>query len=235
MNKTYFPLAALAAAALLASCASGTDEAARHITLVNTASILFPIPARNSEELENYKTLFWMQLTEFSPHTTMVQSISEVRTGPGETYEIVNILVPGEQVTYNGQVGPWLRLTNNGGYVSTLNIYNQPWRVTMVGTGEEELVNECLGGLVNFRRITEDIGRPFYVIRSYCGGEPVLHMSLGDQMSIDHVTYQMVAVTVLSITGNAALVVDLPGDVLVYTDDIVNGESVVLSLERIQK
>jgi hypothetical protein len=236
MGKRFTNLRVLAVGLLFVSGCTAAEpvaEPVEDIEFINASSVLFPIPQRDQKQFEDSRTLFWMGEVDLPPVTVSVVSTSEVYSGPGITYELVDLLLGGDQLTYDGKVGHWLRIADNGGYVSEVSALGTPWATDIVGTGDESVVNLCAGGLVNFTRIAEDINRPYFVIRSYCGGEPLQKISVGESLFIAGAEYLMTSVRVLDSTGNSTQIEDMPGDALIHTDDISRGESIVISVKKV--
>ncbi|MCL1899960.1 MAG: hypothetical protein FWG11_05525 [Promicromonosporaceae bacterium] len=231
-------LAALAALALtfplLGGCAATSQGGtSAETSLIDTSSVLLPLPSGTLQQIEHEKTLFWANLRELPPTTYEAVSLTEVHTGPGDQYDIVTIMTHGSTVVVDGQVGHWLRLADGSGFVSSLNLLGQAWSTSVVGHGDEAMVNECFGGLVDFDRLTATLGRPYLVINSYCGGEPLLEATVGDLFYIDGVAYRLIEVLTVGLTGNATAVEHLPGDALLHVQDLVNGKSLVLAVEAV--
>ena len=219
-----------AAAAILAGAlgACTGDDAG----LLDTSSALFPVHTMREHHIEDQKALFRLRLVDHAPLTETVQEAAEVRLGPGETFEVVDLLMPGTEVVTDAQVGHWVRIADDGGYVSATTLRGEPWQTTVAGPGTDGDVDECPAALVDFTRISAALGRPYYAIHSFCGGEPVLHLGLGDTVVIDGVTWTVVDVGTFPLAGNAVDVEQLAGEALLHTCDIVHGHSVVVGITR---
>ncbi len=231
-TRAWAATTALAALVLAGTTVTAGCTADDHPDLLDTASVLFPVHAMRQHRIEDQKAAFRTRLAELDPAREPVLSPTQVRLGPGETYDVLDLLLPGTDVVVTGQVGHWLRLADDTGYVSALQLRDAPWETTVVGEGEEELVDSCPGGLVDFTRITADVGRPYYVMHSFCGGEPVLRLQPGDQLVIDGETWTAVAVHTFPLAGNASVIEGLEGDAFLHSCDIVGGQSVVVSIKR---
>ena len=200
--------------------------------LLDTSSALFPVHTMREHVIEQQKALFRTRTTTEEARTEVAAEVSEVRSGPGETFGVVDLLMPGDEVVTDGQVGHWVRVADDGGYVSATTLRGRPWETWVVGAGADDKVDECPGALVDFTRISDELGRPYYVIHSYCGGEPVLHLGQGDTVVIDGVTWTVAELRTLSMAANAADVADMAGDAFLHSCDIVHGQSVAVGITR---
>jgi hypothetical protein len=218
---------------LLTACGSAsTENSADPLSLMDTSSaILLPVHLRHEDEIESQRLAF---REAFLPQERQVLTVSrpaDIYTGPGALYEVVARVNPGEDVIIDGSVGDWLRIADDGGYVSESTIRGEPWHTSVVGFGEESVVNACGGGLVNFTRVSDEIGSPYWVIHSYCGGEPVLTLDLGDAVVVDGTRYAVVSTTTGSLHGDTSVLSDLHGTAFLQSCDTVDGTSVIVGLE----
>jgi len=72
------------------------------------------------------------------------------------------------------------------------DLYQVKYTNWVSGTGEQEIVDACNGGLTLMKSVTDWIGKPYYPIHKHCGGEPILDLENGDLVRIDDKTYTVV-------------------------------------------
>jgi hypothetical protein len=233
-SQTKLLLAVVTVALLpVSACSSGGDaQAEAPPALPNTSSVLFPIHTLDAEPLEREKAAFWLTVEEFEPETRIAQKVSEIHTGPGLTYDVVDILIPGDEIVVDASIGHWLRIADHGGFVSSITADGTPWETWIAGSGEDEAVDACPGGLIEFTRITAEISRPYYAIHSACGGEPVLSLKIGDLLKIDGITYHVNDARRVGLAGDSDAIKDMDGEAMIHTCDLVHGQSAVVGIRR---
>ena len=161
------------------------------LPLLNTATVLFPIPPRDPGAIDEERLEFAMHLVDVEPATWVVADLADVHTGPGTGYEFVSILLPGTEVVIDGEVGPWRRIADDGGYVlvtylQTVDGDGPPaLSYAVTGTGVLGDAGGCGGGVSLYEPITEEIGHPYWLVNSYCGGEPLAELAVGDPVVVD--------------------------------------------------
>ena len=242
---------------LLAGCAGGTNEpgaggeelfaygdqpttsTSAAPQLVNTASILFPLHPNYLGAIEDAQTRFYTNIRDIEPVTFTTATAAEVRLGPGQLYEVATVLPAGTDLLIDGQVGSWYRIAENGGYVLASQLSGAfpdgvTWQVAVVNEGSSEAVDACLGGLTNFTPLTEALGRPYYAMHSYCGGEPILQLAVGDVVQIDSQRYQVTSVNTRLLFGDSEMVKDIAGDAFLHTCDLLNDQSRIIGLAEVK-
>ncbi|MDR0482130.1 MAG: SH3 domain-containing protein [Cellulomonadaceae bacterium] len=210
--------------------ASGPDDAPG---LMDTSTVLFPIHHLHEDTIDAQQQAFWDHMQDDDPYTLITTQPPNIHVGPGRAYDIAAVLTPGVELTIDGHVGQWLRIADQGGYVSARHFLNDgdPYYVTtVVNRGSDEAVDACLGGLTEFTAISEAIGKPYYAQHSYCGGELLLDMEPGDTMTIDGKEFKVDTVTEVELFSSSLLIDRLEGDILIQTCDLVHGQARVLAL-----
>lgn len=247
--KLQRPLIALVAIGLLilAGC-SGQQEAdlyayGRQVgapgsapLLVDTSAVLFPLHPHYSYGVETAQLRFFSNIEDITPRTVVLKEPAEIRVGPGQLYEVATFLVTGTELTVNGQAGSWFRIADNGGYVLSSRIADIyppgiKWQTAVSGEGSHEKVDECLLGVTNFLEISQEIGRPYYAMHSYCGGEPIALLEVGDLVMIDTTTYRVDSVNRRLLFGDAAMLEGIDGDAFLHSCDLLNEQAVILGLK----
>jgi len=204
--------------------------------LLDTASVLLPAAHVNQQQISALMEQFAAQVQEIDPVTLQVQQVSEVYAGPGQTYLGRDLLLPGTEVSVDGQLGHWFRIADGSGYVSALGLSALDggtagvWQVAVANSGGNEEVDACTGGLTSFTSVMRDLGKQFYAIHSYCGGEPVLGLQPGDVVRIDQIDHEVLEVVDAPLAGSTQNIRDLPGDMFLYSSDLAAGTARVVAL-----
>lgn len=202
--------------------------------MINTGSVLFPQHTMSERAIAEQQELFMTGLEEFEPTSKQIATVTELRSGPSELNDVVEILTPGEEIVVDGKIAHWYRVTDNAGFVSGQAVADEfpgvAWAVTETNSGDSDAVNACTGGLTNFSAMTNDLGVPVYAIHSYCGGEPVLKLNVGDQISIDGVRYRVASRNDFPLFSSTEVMHNLKADAFLHTGDLAKGTSRVLGL-----
>lgn len=89
------------------------------------------------------------------------------------------------------------------------------WSTTVANRGDQDAVDECLGGLT---RWFEDVdGKPYYPIHRRCGGTPILRLGLGDHVEIDGAHWEVTDARDVRKGDSYAAAAGLRGQILVQT------------------
>lgn len=107
------------------------------------------------------------------------------------------------------------------------------WQTSVTNVGDSAAVNDCTGGLTDFTAMHDDLGVPAYAIHSYCGGDPILTLAIGDVISIDGLKYQVATANYFPMFSSTEVMRDLHSDAFVQTCNLVSGRSRVLGLDRV--
>gem|GEM_PF-3028709 len=223
--------------------------------LLNTASVLFPAHTMTLEAIEAQQAAFRSHVTTLDPaETRNVAAVTAVRSGPSDTSDVLTLLAPGDQVRVDGQVAHWFRVADGvgaGGYVSGLALdsgeeipaladgaaddgsSDVAWRTTVANTGGAAEIDACVGGLTEYTPMSRDLGVPSYHMHSYCGGDPILTLQVGDVIEIDGVRYRVASTHDFPIYSSTEVMDGLHADAFVQTCDLVAAQSRVLGLARL--
>jgi len=224
-----------------------TSPTLTELPLVNTASVLFPKHTMTIEAIDAQKAAFRSQLEQIPPTARTASAVTVVRSGPSETDDVVAVLAPGDEVVVDGQVAHWFRITGDdpapggagGGFVSGLALDSPDstdglaWTTTVTGSGDSAAVDACTGGLTEFTAMSRDLGVPAYAIHSYCGGEPVLALQVGDEIAIDGVRHRVATANDYPLFSSTEVMQGLRSDAFLQTCDLVAGQARVLGLEKL--
>jgi hypothetical protein len=180
----------------------------------------------------------------------VIGSIAEVYQGPGIDYPVVKVLLPGDSVTTDGELGHWYRLADGTGYVSSTNLSgfgkltkfelsqltpdtSTTWYTSVTSVGHSGKVDTCYGGLTHLTQFDEIVGVPYYAIHYFCGGEPALWLNAGDRVVIQGDEFTISEVAYYPLSGNATNIVVPKGtDAMVHVTDLAQGNTRVLVLQR---
>jgi hypothetical protein len=210
----------------------GADSTQPPKELLDTSTVLFPLETLNEQVIENQKAEFFTHRVDIEPLTVTATVSAEVYSGPGATFAIVDILLTGDAVVVDAQLAHWYRIANNGGYVSALRVTpagsggeaGPPdgviWTTTVTNAGSDAAVDACSGGLTSFTDIWLDTGEPFWAVHSYCGGDAILELDIGQVISVDGAHYAVVSVNDAPLFGSTNNMEGMEGDAFLYTDII---------------
>lgn len=220
----------------------GLEHSVEHDSpLINTASVLFPQHTMSDQGIGDQQKLFMTGLDEITPTNKTVANVTELRSGPSELHEVLDILAPGDEVIVDGQVAHWYRIADEtasgqAGFVSGQALAGEfpgvVWATTVTNSGGSDAVNACTGGLTNFTAMSEDLGVPAYAIHSYCGGEPVLKLNVGEIIAIDGQQYRVASRNDFPLFGSTEVMHDLKADAFLQACDLAKGNSRVLGLVK---
>lgn len=222
-------------AAPTGSATISTTPGATELPLINTSTVLFPQHDLNSDSIETQKQLFFTGLSDIAPVENTIAKVTEVRTGPGATYEVMGVKSPGDAITVDGQLPNWYRIADNGGYISAAALAegaanDVAWSGTVGGAGDESLLDNCTGELIEFSAMSEDLGVPAYHLHSYCGGEGILDLVPGDVVQIDGQRYTVGELNDSPLYSSTLKLRGMAADAFLQTCDLVNGNAHTLSL-----
>lgn len=217
------------------------------LPLVNTASVLFPHHTLTIEAIEAQKSAFRSNLVQIPQSTRTVGAVTAVHVGPSEADDVLAVLAPGDEIEVDGQVADWFRIAENpatavgasGGYVSGLAFVPSDaedglaWQASVTNSGDSAAVDACTGGLTEFTAMSRDLGVPAYTIHSYCGGDPILTLHVGDEIAIDGTRYQVETVNDFPLYSSTEVMQGLHSDAYVQTCNLVAGQSRVLGLAKL--
>jgi len=220
------------------------DEDGNEIQFLNTASALFPTAHLSQQLIKQQQELFLSRTEDITPVNLTVINMSQVFAGPGELYESKDLLFPGDTVRIDGKVGHWYRIANGSGFISGVNLNSDEYApvatdtpprfvADVVNSGGTSEVDECEAGLTSFTSIMLDLGKPFFAMRSYCGGEPILRLQAGDFVVIDGIAHEVLDYIDAPMSGSTESIrefTDTTGDMYLFTGDLSRGTARIVAL-----
>jgi hypothetical protein len=217
----------------------GLLESVRDLPLINTSSVLFPQHVLTRDGIDAQKAQFLAALVDIPEQEIAVTALAHIRSGPGTTYDVTEIFGPGESVTIDGQLAHWYRLADGSGFIAGENLDQAAignstglaWQTTVTNSGDSVAVDACTGGLTEFLPMSADLGVPSYAMHSYCGGEPVLDLQIGDVIAIDDLHYRVATIDDYPLFGSTELMQDAATDAYLQVGDLVSGHAHTLGLE----
>ena len=87
----------------------------------------------------------------------------------------------------------------------------------IANAGGQIEVDACTGGLTLMESVTDYLDKPYYAIHDSCGGETLLSLDLGDEVSIANTAYRVVYLQLVQRGDTAAHLNPISSDVLIQT------------------
>jgi len=209
---------------------------------VNTGSVLFPMHTLHQEALDSQMQSYLGTFRDIPAQVLQVRQSEHARSGPGNFYESLELLQTGAEVTVDGESASWYRLADGAGYVPKFSLIDPAtgqadegivWEMKVVNSGDSETINECAGGLTEFTAMSEDLGVPAYAMHSYCGGEPILTLAVGDAIKIDGVRYDVISTNDFPLFGSTELMRHLVDeDAFLQACDLAKGFTHMVGLAK---
>lgn len=90
---------------------------------------------------------------------------------------------------------------------------------TYIGnSGDQSAIDACIGGLTYHSEISQYIGKPYFPIHEFCGGEPIMRLSYGDSVIIEQLgEFKVISMLDVDQGDTARVLQELPGEVYLQT------------------